>query len=58
LIASYVSLGREEEARAAAQQLLKMNPNFSLESWKYGRTYKNPEDIERLYGALRKAGLK
>jgi adenylate cyclase len=58
LIASYISLGRDEEARAAVQQLLKMNPNFSLASWRYGRTYKNPEDIERLYSALRKAGLK
>jgi len=58
LIASYVSLGKEEEAKEAVQQVLKINPNFSLESWKYGRGYKNPEDIERLYGALGKAGLK
>jgi adenylate cyclase len=58
LIASYVSLGKEEEAKEAVQQLLRINPNFSLSSWKYGRNYKNPEDIERLYGALQKAGLK
>jgi adenylate cyclase len=57
LIASYIEIGKEEEARAATQELLKMNPKFSLSSWKYGRTYKNPEDIERLFNALRKAGL-
>jgi len=58
LIASYVCSGKEAEAKAAVQELLKINPKFSLESWRYGRTYKNSEDIERLYGALRKAGLK
>ncbi len=58
LIASYISLGKEEEARETVQRLLKTYPKFSLSSWKYGRTYKNSEDVERLYNALRKAGLK
>ena len=57
LIASYMELGREEEARAAAQELLKMNSKFSLSSWRHGRNYKNPADVDRLYKALRKAGL-
>ena len=56
--ASYSELGREEEARAMAQQLLEANPKFSLSSWELARTYKNPEDTERLLNALRKAGLK
>jgi len=57
LIASYIKLGRKEEARAAAQELLRRNPKFSLSSWKYGRNYKNAEDIERLFNALSKAEL-
>jgi len=58
LIASYSMLGRMEEAKQAAQQLLKAYPAFSLSSWKFGRMYKRSEDSERLYEALRKAGLK
>jgi adenylate cyclase len=57
LIASYILIDRREEARAAAQELLKMNPKFSLSSWRYGHNYKNPADVDRLYNALRKAGL-
>ena len=55
--ASYSELGRDDEARSMAQQLLKRHPKFSVSSWNYARTYKNPEDTERLLNALRKAGL-
>ncbi|NIN52036.1 MAG: tetratricopeptide repeat protein, partial [Nitrososphaeria archaeon] len=58
LTAAYSELGRDDEAKAMAQQLLKRHPKFSLSSWTYARTYKNPEDTERLLNALRKAGLK
>ena len=58
LIASYSMLGRTEEAKESAQQWLKADPTFSLSSWNYGRMYKRSEDSERLYEALRKAGLK
>ncbi len=57
LIASYSMLGRKEEAKESAQQWLKANPKFSLSSWKFGRLYKRSEDKDRLYEALRKAGL-
>jgi TolB-like protein len=57
LIASYIKLGREKEARAAVQELLKRHPKFSLSSWHYGRNYKNPKEVDRLYNALRKAQL-
>jgi TolB-like protein/class 3 adenylate cyclase len=57
LSAAYSELGREDEAKAMARQLLKRHPKFSVSSWKYARTYKNPEDTERLLNALRKAGL-
>jgi tetratricopeptide (TPR) repeat protein len=33
LIASYILLGHEEEARAAAAELLKVDPDFSLAKW-------------------------
>jgi tetratricopeptide (TPR) repeat protein len=58
LTAAYSEAGRDDEAKAMAQQLLKRHPNFSVSSWKYARTYKNPEDTERLLNALREAGLK
>ena len=44
-------------AKEMAQQLLKRHPKFSLSSFNLARTYKNPEDSERLLNALRKAGL-
>jgi len=57
LTASYSELGRDDEAKAMAQQLLKRHPKFSVSSWNYVRNYKNLEDTERLLNALRKAGL-
>jgi TolB-like protein/Tfp pilus assembly protein PilF len=58
VIASCSMLGRMDEAKEQVQQLLKINPTFSLSSWNYGRMYKRSEDSERLFDALRKAGLK
>jgi len=57
LTAAYSELGRDDEAKEMAQQLLKRYPKFSVSSWNYARTYKNQEDTERLLNALRKAGL-
>ncbi|MEW6668746.1 MAG: adenylate/guanylate cyclase domain-containing protein [Thermodesulfobacteriota bacterium] len=57
LIASYSMLGRMEEAKESAQQWLKANPSFTLSSYGFGRLYKRSEDSDRLYEALRKAGL-
>jgi adenylate cyclase len=57
LAASYSSLGREAEANAAAEQVLRINPKFSLESYAKTLPYKNKADIERYVAALRKAGL-
>jgi len=49
---------REEEARAAAAEVLRINPKFSLEKFEKKVTYKKKTDKERVIGALRKAGLK
>jgi adenylate cyclase len=54
----YSELGREEEARAEAAEILRISPNFSLETWKQMIPYKDPAVVERQVEALRKAGLK
>jgi tetratricopeptide (TPR) repeat protein len=54
----YSELDREEEARAEAVEVLKINPHFSLETWTQNALYKDPADLERMLAALRKAGLK
>jgi adenylate cyclase len=58
LAASYSSLGSEAEATAAAKEVLRINPKFSLGSYAKTLPYKNKADIDRYIGALRKAGLK
>jgi adenylate cyclase len=50
--------GREEEARAAAAEILRINPKFSLEKYAKTCAYKGKVDCGRFIGALRKAGLK
>ncbi len=54
----YSLSGREEEARAEAAEVLRINPKFSLEKFEKQVTYKKKTDKERVIGALRKAGLK
>ena len=57
LAASYISMGREEEASAAVNNVLKINPKFSIDSYAKRLTFKNEADVERVLSALRKAGL-
>jgi tetratricopeptide (TPR) repeat protein len=57
LAACYSSLDRQAEAAAAAKEVLRINPKFSLESYAKRLPYKNKTDIERYLAALRKAGL-
>ncbi len=58
LTAAYSSAGRNEEARAQAAEVLRVNPNFSIERLAKTMPYKNPAHKERFIDALRKAGLK
>ena len=58
LAACYSSIDRQAEATAAAEQVLQLNPKFTLESYAKTLPYKNKADIERYVAALRKAGLK
>ncbi len=54
---SYIRLGREEEARAAAAELLRINPEFSLE--RYAKILPFTQSVaDRVVEDLRKAGLK
>jgi adenylate cyclase len=54
---SYIRLGREEEARAAAAEILRITPKFSLE--RYAKILPFPQPIaDRVVEDLRKAGLK
>ncbi|MGD8687022.1 MAG: adenylate/guanylate cyclase domain-containing protein [Syntrophobacterales bacterium] len=56
--AAYSMCGREEDARAAAAGVLRINPNFSCDYHaKKSLPYKNQADVDRYIGALRKVGL-
>jgi len=55
----YVAAGRDAEARAKAQEVLNMEPSFSVERFLTGfNWYKDPEMIKGYAANLRKAGLK
>jgi adenylate cyclase len=58
LAASFGALGHEEEARAAAIEVLRIDPKFTLERFAHGLLYKDQNDADRYIDALRKAGLK
>jgi adenylate cyclase len=54
---SYIRLGQEKEARAAATEILRINPKFSLE--RYAKILPFPQPVTDLViEDLRKAGLK
>ncbi len=57
LAASYIETGRIEAAQAAAQEILRISPNYSLEL-AHGRSpYRDAEVVELQYESLRQAGL-
>jgi adenylate cyclase len=58
LTVAYSLAGRMEEARATADELLKVNPKFSVASLEKRAPYKHKSDLELSMSALRKAGLK
>jgi adenylate cyclase len=64
-LSSYIGLaaalsraGRYDEARAAAAEVLKINPKFSLERYAKILPLRDQSYIDRTIDALRKAGLK
>jgi tetratricopeptide (TPR) repeat protein len=58
LAASYAPLGKNEEAHDEATEVLKIDPEFSLEHLAKTYPFKNKADTDRYVDALRKAGLK
>jgi TolB-like protein len=58
LVSACILAGREEEAHAAAAEVLKINPTFSLEQFAKILPYTDTSQFHRMINALRKAGLK
>jgi tetratricopeptide (TPR) repeat protein len=57
LAAVYSELGQTADAQKEAAEVLRLNPNFSLEVHKQRMPIKDPAVLERHIAALRKAGL-
>src|SRR5258707_370881 len=57
LASAYAQLGQLEEARQEASEVLRVNPEFTIEKFKPLVVFKNPKDAEHLIDGLRKAGL-
>jgi adenylate cyclase len=54
----YSSMGREQEARAEAAEVLRIDPKFSLDYFAKTVPLKDQSQIDKGINALRKAGLK
>jgi adenylate cyclase len=57
LAATYAQLGRPQDARRAAAELLKINPQFSVSRFAAQEPYRRSEDLARYVAGLRLAGL-
>jgi len=58
LVSGCIFSGREQEARAAAAEVLKINPNFSIEQYAKMLPFKDRYQVDFAIDGLRKAGLK
>jgi adenylate cyclase len=57
LAANCAHLGMMDEARAAAAEVMRLHPNFTISSWRHRPPYRDPHIIERYVEGLRSAGL-
>ena len=57
LVAALWSLGKKEEARIFAKELLAHNPGFSDARWGRSLPYRNDEHLDALIKPLKMAGL-
>jgi adenylate cyclase len=58
VLTSSLSLaGRNEEARTAAKEILRISPGFSVEQYQKRMPHKDRSVVKRFCGALRAAGL-
>jgi adenylate cyclase len=58
LAATYSMMGQEQEARAEAAEVLRLNPKFSVDSYAKRVTFKDQSVTDKYMDALCKAGLK
>jgi adenylate cyclase len=58
LAATYSEMGREKEARAEAAEVLRIDPKFSLDFFAKTTLFKEQSVRDKIFNALRKAGLK
>jgi adenylate cyclase len=57
MTATYIQMGRDQEARSEADEVRRINPKFSLDSLARSLPFKDQSMIDSYIGALRKAGL-
>jgi len=57
LAASYAIVGRLEEARAALEEELRLEPDISIEKIRFELSAMDPDFLDRYCDALRKAGM-
>jgi adenylate cyclase len=57
LAAAYAQAGQLMEAQAAAADVRRIEPGFTIDRWKITAAYRNHQDAEHLFDGLRKAGL-
>ncbi len=58
LVVTYIWMGRENEARATAAEVLRINPKYSVDYAAKTFFYKDQSFNNKIVAALRKAGLK
>jgi adenylate cyclase len=57
LAAAYAQLGKSNEARAEAAEVLRIDPNWTISKGARLLPFKRPEDAEHFFDGLRKSGL-
>jgi adenylate cyclase len=57
LAASYMRIGQEEKARSHAEEVLRINPEFSLDWVRNNYLYKDPVNLNLFLTSMRNAGL-
>ena len=58
LTACYIRLGHEDLAKKHLKEVFRLNSNFTLENMRRLNPYRDPNHLEHIISALRKAGLK
>ena len=57
LASLFGELGRDEEAKQSAAAVLRIDPNFSVDDYMKGLSYRDPAEAARFEDGLRKAGV-